>query len=158
MDNCCCKMSKSIKKGLHVRLRKSCGQVLSALIFSQARHILCQYSNKFAALCLNSFTVFNILRHLLHRRKSLLQIQVTFKLPVKKTLTICTKWCVPVSSTGMHSVCVCEIHQNVKLLVCAIPGQCTYKELMGKVVCNSDNRNCMLHLCDDCPGKEALSE
>ena len=68
------------------------------------------------------------------------------------------KWCVPVSSTGMHSVCVCEIHQNVKLLVCAIPGQCTYKELMGKVVCNIDNRNCMLHLCDNCPGKEALSE
>ena len=29
---------------------------------------------------------------------------------------------------------------------------------MGKVVCNIDNRNCMLHLCDDCPGKEALSE
>ena len=56
------------------------------------------------------------------------------------------KWCVPVSSTGMHSVCVCEIHQNVKLLVCAIPGQCTYKELMGKVVCNIDNRNCMLPL------------
>ena len=58
----------------------------------------------------------------------------------------------------MHSVCVCEIHQNVKLLVCAIPGQCTYKELMGKVVCNINIRNCMLHLCDDCPGKEALSE
>ena len=32
------------------------------------------------------------------------------------------KWCVPVSSTGMHSVCVCEIHQNVKLLVCGKSG------------------------------------
>ena len=33
------------------------------------------------------------------------------------------KWCLPVSSSGMHSVCVCKLHQNVKLLVDIIPIQ-----------------------------------
>ena len=49
-------------KGLHVRARKvTWAGTQCSEFFSQARHILCQYSIKFAAMVLNSFTVFNIL-------------------------------------------------------------------------------------------------
>ena len=65
MDNCCCKMSKSIKmviKGLHVRAQKvTWAGTQCSEFFSQARHILCEYSTNFVAMGLNSFTVFNIL-------------------------------------------------------------------------------------------------
>ena len=66
------------------------------------------------------------------------------------------KWCLPVSSSGMHSVCVCELHQNVKLLVDVIPIQADYKDLLQRLVCNTDDRKCMIHLCDSCSGKEGL--
>ena len=64
MDTFCCKMSKIkkiLKKAFSFGFKKSCGQVLSALIFfPQARHILCQYINNFAALCLHCFYILNI--------------------------------------------------------------------------------------------------
>ena len=30
--------------------------------------------------------------------------------------------------------------------------------LLSKIVCNLENRDCMIHLCDKCPGKDALHE
>ena len=51
----------------------------------------------------------------------------------------------------MHSVCVCEIHQKAKLLHTAIPGKTDYKEFLSKSVCNTSNRDCILHSCDSCP-------
>ena len=72
--------------------------------------------------------------------------------------TMRSKACVTVSASGMHSVCVCEIHQNVKLLLAAVQGKLDYKDVMSKLVCNIDDRNCMLHECDSCPGKEAIAK
>ena len=37
---------------------------------------------------------------------------------------------VNVTSSGMHSVCVCAYHQNVKLLSAAIPHKIDYRELI----------------------------
>ena len=60
------------------------------------------------------------------------------------------------SGSGVHSVCVCEIHQNVKLLTTVLP--CDYKKLLALMVCNIENRDCMLHSCDDCPGENGICE
>ena len=68
------------------------------------------------------------------------------------------KWCVTVNSRGMHSVCVCQQHQNVKLLMAAIPDNCDYKEYLAKLVCSIENRTCMMQSCDSCPGKTTLKE
>ena len=68
------------------------------------------------------------------------------------------KWCVLAGSTGTHSVCVCSIHQNAKLLVSAIDWEITYKDLMGKIVCNASNKECMMHRCEKCPGRVALQK
>ena len=54
----------------------------------------------------------------------------------------------------MHKVCVCEYHQNVKLMLLSLPVKIDYKDVICKAVCNVDARNCMLHLCENCPGKQ----
>ena len=67
------------------------------------------------------------------------------------------RWCVTVNSSGMHYVCVCSYHQNVKLLCSVIPVKCDYKDLMDLCVCSVNNRNCMFHLCEHCPQRDNLS-
>ena len=52
-----------------------------------------------------------------------------------------------VNHGGMHSVCVCQYHQNVKLLVSVILGNFEYKDVLSKVVWNIDLTKCMLYLC-----------
>ena len=54
------KNKKILKKAFSFGFRKLYGQVLSALNFPQARLILCQYINNFAAFGLNCFYVVNI--------------------------------------------------------------------------------------------------
>ena len=66
------------------------------------------------------------------------------------------KWCITVGPSGTHSVCVCTYHQNAVLLVGAIDWNLTYKDLMKIVVCDIDNRECMVHRCEHCPGAAAL--
>jgi hypothetical protein len=79
------------------------------------------------------------------------------KIGFSKFCEIRPKWCLTVGASGTHSVCVCTIHQNVKLLLAAIPKfDSDYKELLELVVCDPSSRSCNLHLCDLCPGKQAI--
>lgn len=66
------------------------------------------------------------------------------------------KWCVPVTSSGSHSVCVCSYHQNVKLMCVHLPVKLDYKDLINKIVCDNTKRDCMFHLCQGCPPKDSL--
>ena len=66
------------------------------------------------------------------------------------------KWCVTVGSNGTHSVCVCTIHQNAILMVEAAKTDKSYKDMIDMVVCSRQNRRCMVHRCDKCPGTEPL--
>ena len=69
------------------------------------------------------------------------------------------RWCIAVGAKGMHSVCVCEYHQNVKLLLASLPGpKLDHKSLMAKLVCNISERNCMIQRCEKCPGSSNLRE
>ena len=61
-----------------------------------------------------------------------------------------------VNSSGIHKVCICEYHQNVKLMLLSLPVKIDYKDVIYKVVCNIDTRNCMLHVCKNCPGKQGI--
>ncbi len=68
-------------------------------------------------------------------------------------------WVVTTSASGMHNVCVCQIHQNLKLMVDALPrplNKMDYTELFDLIVCNKDDRACMIHRCEKCPGQEAV--
>ena len=57
-----------------------------------------------------------------------------------------------------HSVCVCSAHQNVVLLVDAMDWDLTYKDLIKKIVCNTDSNKCVMHQCESCPGTATLKE
>ena len=55
-----------------------------------------------------------------------------------------------------HTRCVCSTHQNTILLVDALNWEVTYKDLVNKVVCDSSNRECMMHCCTNCARTNAL--
>ena len=57
-----------------------------------------------------------------------------------------------------HSVCVCSAHQNVVLLVDAMDWDLTYKDLIKKIVCNTESNKCIMHRCESCPGTATLKE
>ena len=62
------------------------------------------------------------------------------------------KWCIPVGPKGTHSVCVCMIHQNLKLMLSAVNFEKNYHELIDLIVCDRQSNMCMVHRCQKCPG------
>lgn len=71
------------------------------------------------------------------------------------------KHCVLAGSSGTHSVCVCTIHQNAKLMM----AQCklielsngempikTYKDLTSRMECETPTDNCYFNQCTEYPG------
>ena len=80
------------------------------------------------------------------------------KIRFSKFCTLRPKWCVLAGSSGTHSVCVCSNHENAVLLVDAIDWEYTYKDLIKKVVCDPDNKICMMHHCESCPESAALKK
>ena len=56
------------------------------------------------------------------------------KIYFTKFCSLRPKWCITVGSSGAHSVCVCTIHKNVKLMVDAIKLSKSYKELIQLTV------------------------
>ena len=46
----------------------------------------------------------------------------TVKMGFSKFCELRPKWVKTVNHSGMHSVCLCQYHQKVKLLVSVIPG------------------------------------
>ena len=55
-----------------------------------------------------------------------------------------------------HNQCLCSIHQNAILLCSATELKVTYKDLINMIVCNSQNKDCMIHPCHECVGKDSL--
>ena len=80
------------------------------------------------------------------------------KIGISKFCDLRPKYCITVGSKGTHSVCVCKTHQNVKLIVATFPfvEKLTYHDLMEQLVCSVSSKKCMLHRCEDCPGRSAL--
>ena len=78
------------------------------------------------------------------------------KIGFSKFCILRPKWCVLAGSSGTHSVCACSTQQNAVLLVNAIDWEYTYKDLIKKVVCDPDNKVCMMYCSESCPGNAAL--
>ena len=68
------------------------------------------------------------------------------------------KWYILDGSKMTNSVCVCSAHQNVMLLVDAMDGDLTYKDLIKKIVYNPESNKCIMHRCESCPGTATLKE
>jgi hypothetical protein len=83
--------------------------------------------------------------------------RTNFKIGLSKFCELRPRWCVTVDNSGMHSVCVCQTHQNLKLLIGVLPSKrldCNNIFLM--MVCALDSRECMLHRCNKCSGRDSL--
>ena len=108
------------------------------------------------------------------------------KIGLPKFCELRLKWCVTVSSSGTHSVCVSTIHQNTKLLIEELSTiinnylkqrekekeeevhiatdtvteaekfTLTYKDLMKMIVCDTEQLECIVHRCENCPGFQVL--
>ena len=76
------------------------------------------------------------------------------------------KECVLAGSSGTHSICVCTIHQNVKLMMVGsrmedLDGDLElthYSQALSLIRCNPFHPNCALGSCTSCPGPEMLRE
>ena len=75
------------------------------------------------------------------------------------------KHCILAGASGTHSVCVCTIHQNVKLMIQGVKleelvsGQPTsYHHCIAKIICNPPLTRCYLGKCDFCPGIQELKD
>ena len=119
----------------------------------------CPGKKDFVSVRINNVKVHKQKRLILVRLKEIhLEFKKLYpehKVGFNKFCELRPKWCLTVDSSGSHSVCVCSYHQNAKLMCSALPNShlIYYKDLMKVCVCNIDSRNCMFHLCSNCPGK-----
>ena len=78
------------------------------------------------------------------------------KISFLKFASLHQKWCITVGPKGSHSLCVCCIHQNVKLVLSAANLEKDYHDLLEMIVCDRDSKECMVHRCPSCPGIDNL--
>lgn len=78
------------------------------------------------------------------------------------------KQCVLAGASGTHTVCVCTIHQNVKLMMLGakVP-QLTahrslplssYRHCLAQIICNPPQPGCYFGTCASCPGISKLTD
>jgi hypothetical protein len=69
------------------------------------------------------------------------------------------KHCILLDNTGTHNVCVCTIHENVKLMNNSLR-IVSQTEIMEKLLCNVSSRtvNCYFRACEECVSLEAAIE
>ena len=76
------------------------------------------------------------------------------------------KYCVLAGASGTHSVCVCAIHENVKLLVDGLniknltvdlPDPIkSYHDYLNRIICAEATTDCYFGMCPECPGATQL--
>lgn len=67
------------------------------------------------------------------------------------------KHCILLDSTGTHNVCVCTIHENVKLIINSVKFD-SYKEIADKILCSSPIRtiDCFYRTCEECISTDSI--
>lgn len=89
------------------------------------------------------------------------------KVQFSKFAALRPKHCILAGASGTHSVCVCCIHQNVKLMIDGAGLSkltadslklATYKDSLSRIICNIPTTNCFLQQCVECPGCDILIE
>ena len=70
------------------------------------------------------------------------------------------KQCVLAGASGTHCVCVCTIHQNVKLMLNALNDKAKYEypHFLAIMSCNPGRPECFLGQCGFCPGTDAIKQ
>ena len=87
------------------------------------------------------------------------------KIGFSKFAELRPKHCVLAGGSGTHCVCVCTIHQNVKLMIHSakqggVDGESflTHHHYIAQVICNPPLPSCYLRNCKECPGFDSLKD
>ena len=92
----------------------------------------------------------------------------TVKVGFSKFAELRPRNCVLAGTSGTHAVCVCALHQNIKLMM--VGGKIAelsahddvplkeYSHCLAKIICNPPHPNCYFQLCSLCPGTSDLQE
>ena len=82
------------------------------------------------------------------------------KIGFSKFAELRPKHCILAGASGTHSVCVCTIHQNVKLMMfeMRLSDVPTYHHCLAKIMCNPPLPKCYLGACGVCPGIAKFKE
>ena len=99
---------------------------------------------------IKNFETFKILCSLQELYTAFKEKHPNVNIEFSKFCALRPKWCVLAGSKMTHSVCVCGAHQNVVLLVDAMDWDLTYKEMIKKIVCNTESNKCIMHWCESC--------
>jgi hypothetical protein len=81
------------------------------------------------------------------------------KIGFSKFAELRPRQCVLAGASGTHSVCVCTIHQNIKLMFqgAKLETVCMgYRNCLAEIQCNPPRVQCFLGKCNECPGIENL--
>ena len=85
------------------------------------------------------------------------------KVGFSKFASLRPRECILAGASGTHSVCVCTIHQNVKLMMIGSKLESLsggelkhYNSCLAKLHCNPPSLNCIFGSCETCPGTEPL--
>lgn len=68
------------------------------------------------------------------------------------------KQCFFAGEPGTHNICVCILHQNIKLKLAAVKPKISYKEVIEASVCSVENKLCMIRDCEECPSQNSVYE
>lgn len=85
------------------------------------------------------------------------------KFSFSKFASLRPKECILAGANGTHSVCVCVVHQNVKLMLMGanlsslvravdvfdVPTDC--KQILAKMLCEAPTHSCQFGRCESCP-------
>ena len=163
------KQARKLKKscGILAYPQKKHGKVLPDDVIESVRKFfeddeisrMCPGQKEFLSIRIDGERVHKQKRLLLLNLKEMhveFKKRTAMKVGLSKFCSLRPPWCITVDSSGAHAICVCETHQNLKLAVAALPVRTDYKDLLLKVVCSTENRECMLHRCSICPGIDEL--
>lgn len=89
------------------------------------------------------------------------------KVSFSKFAMLRPKNCVLAGASGTHSVCVCQLHQNPKLMLEAFNVNSLqnrdnevvfsdYKSMHKLMICEAPTEQCYLRICSKCPGSDGL--
>ena len=84
-----------------------------------------------------------------------------YKIGFSKFAELRPKQCVLAGASGTHSVCVCTIHQNIKLMfqgakLETVSKGYSYHDCLAQIQCNPPRVQCFLNTCSECPGIDKL--
>jgi hypothetical protein len=149
------------------------GRTLSARVVDDVREFYCSDTMSRIMPGMKDFVSVNIegQRQHIQKRLILCNLREIFeqfkhahpqhKIGFSKFAELRPKECVLAGSSGTHAVCVCTIHQNVKLMfhgakLEGLSDGYSYKNCLAEIKCNPPRVQCFLDRCEECPGIEIL--